>query len=122
MSRGDCPPAEILPRRRIAPWLTKKWVGSSKAAKAAKAANRGVNRAASRVVSRNQVSKIRHLDAKAVSKAVVANKVDNKAVSRAQKIVRLSFCAFAKRNPPVPRRGIFRLVARVLNNTETDSP
>jgi hypothetical protein len=40
---------------------------------------------------RNQVSKLRRPDAKAVSKAVVANKVDNKAVSRAHKIVRLSF-------------------------------
>ena len=85
----------------------------------------GGHRAANRAVSRNRrnrVSKLRHPDAKAVSKAVVANKVDNKAVNRAHKIVRLFFCAFAKRNPPVPRRGIFRLVARVLNNTETDSP
>jgi hypothetical protein len=56
--------------------------------------SRAANRAASRVVNRNQrnqVSKLRRPDAKAVSKAVVANKADNKAVSRAHKIVRLSF-------------------------------
>jgi hypothetical protein len=92
VSRRDCHPAEILPRRRISPWLTKKWVGSSKAA------NRVVSKAANRVVSRNQVSKLRHLE-KAVSKAVAANKVDNKAVSRAHKIVKLSFALSQKRIP-----------------------
>ena len=47
-------------------------------------------------VSKNQVSKLRRPDAKVVSKAVVANKVDNKAVSRAHKIVRLSFALSQK--------------------------
>jgi hypothetical protein len=77
-------------------------VGSSKAA------NRAVSR---NQISRNQVSKLRRPDAKAVSravsKAVVANKVDNKAVSRAHKIVRLSFALPQKRKSPGVSLGDF---------------
>jgi hypothetical protein len=97
--RGDCLRAEILPRRRIAPWLTKKWVGSSKAVNRAVSRNRVSKlsnqdaKAGNKVVavSRSRVNKIRCPDVKAASKAVAVNKADNKAVSRAHKIVRLSF-------------------------------
>jgi hypothetical protein len=93
-------------------------VGSSKAANRAVSRNqvsklsnqdtKAVNRVVNKVVSRNRVSKLRRPDAKAaVSKAVVANKADNKAVSRAHKIAKLSFGLSRKRNPPVSRRGIF---------------
>jgi hypothetical protein len=77
-------------------------VGSSKAA------NRAVSRVISRnQVSKNQVSRLRRPDAKAANKAAVASKVDNKAVSRAHKIVRLSFALSQKSNPPASHRGIF---------------
>jgi hypothetical protein len=111
--RGDCLRAEILPRRRIAPWLTKKWVGSSKAVNRAVSRNRvsklsnqdakAGNKAASKAVavSRSRVNKIRCPDVKAASKAVAVNKADNKAVSRAHKIVRLCFAPSQKKSPGV---------------------
>jgi hypothetical protein len=91
-------------------------VGSSKAA------NRAVNRVVSRN-RRNRVSKLRRPDAKAVSKAVVANKVDNKAVSRAHKIVRLFFSRFRKEKSPGASPGDFYCavwLSHVLNNIGTD--
>ena len=82
-------------------------MGSSKAA----------NKAANRVVSRNRknrVSKLRRPDAKAVNKAVVANKVDNKAVSRAHKIVRQSFGLSQKEIPRCLAGGFFYCVVRLV--------
>jgi len=108
-------------------------VGSSKAAnrvvsrnQVSKLSNQDAkagNKVASKgvAVSRNQVNKIRCPDVKAASKAVAVNKADNKAVSRAHKIVRLC-CAFSqKRNPPVSRRGIFVAPSRCDQKSRPES-
>ena len=85
-------------------------VGSSKAA------NRAVNRVVSRN-RRNRVNKLRRLDAKAVSKAVVANKADNKADNRAHKIVRVSF-ALSEKEIPRCLTGGFLLCRLVVSRAQ----